>query len=104
MKEKLEAKIHRTDKKLLELSRQMERLNHDYFTILNQTDLTTEELSSFAGNPNNFTPSLWQELQMEQQKNEEQLNLKLSNVKDPKKTQQSYKERGRVQQHWLFVR
>jgi hypothetical protein len=104
IEEKLEAKIHRTEKKLIELSLHMQRLNCEYQQLLEDLALTPEQLKEFVENPKNFPPPIWEQLQNEKKKMDERLNLELNNVRDANKTKKVIAERGKVQSHWLFVR
>lgn len=104
VEEKLEDKIQRTEKKLKELSFHMQRLNRDYQQLLNDLALTPEQLKEFVEDPNNFSPLIWEQLQNEKKKLDEWLNLELNNVHDANKAKTVYSEKGKVQQHWLFVR
>ncbi len=102
--EKLEEKIHQTERKLIELSVHMQRLNREYQGLLEELALTPEQLKEFMDNPDNFAPPIWEKLQNEKKKINERLNLDLNNVRDANKTKTVYSEKGKIQQHWLFVR
>jgi hypothetical protein len=104
IEEKLEEKIHRTERKLIELSLHIQRLNHEYQDILKELALTPEQLKEFADNPENFPPPIWEQLQNEKKIMNEMLESELNNVRDANKTKKTIAERGNVQQHWLFVR
>lgn len=104
IEEKLEEKIHRTERKLVELSLHIQRLSREYQEILEELALTPEQLKEFAENPANFPPPIWEQLQKEKKQMNEKLELELTNVRDANKTKKAIAERGTVQQHWLFVR
>lgn len=104
IEEKLEERIHKTERKLIELSLHIQRLNREYQEILDDLALTPEQLKSFVENPANFTPPIWEQLQKEKKAMEEKLNLELNNVRDANKAKSTIAEKGKVQQHWLFVR
>lgn len=104
IEEKLEEKIHRTERKLMELSLHIQHLHHEYQEILNEFALTPEQIKEFAENSENFPPPLWEQLQQEKKEMDEKLEQELNNVQDTSKTQKTISERGKVQQHWLFVR
>jgi len=104
IEEKLEDKIHRTERKLKELFLHLQRLDREYQTLLKELDTTPEQLQAFAENPDNFSPALWEELQNAKKELEEKLKLKLDNVCDANKTKKTLSEKGKVQKHWLFVR
>lgn len=102
--EKLETKIHRTERKLVELSVHIQRLNREYQEIIDELALAPDELKNFAENPENFDPPIWEQLQQEKKQMDERLDLELNNVQDANKTKHTISERGKVQQHWLHVR
>lgn len=102
--QKIEEKIQQTDKKLKEFSIALQRFNDHYQEWLDQLGLTAEELKEHANNPENFSPEIWQQLQEERKKGEEELAKQMNSVPDPLKTKKTLSERGHVQQHWLFVR
>lgn len=104
IEEKLEEKIHRTERKLIELSLHIQRLSREYQEILDELSLTPEQLKEFAENPENFSPPIWEQLQKEKKKMHEMLESELNNVRDANKTKKTISERGTVRQHWLFVR
>jgi len=102
--EKLEEKIHKTERKLIELSIHIQRLDREYKQLLEELALTPEQIKEFAENPENFSPPIWEQLQKEKKLSEEKLNLALNNVRDANNTNKILSEKGKVQQHWLFVR
>ena len=102
--EKIEEQIHKTEQKLKELSIHIQRLDREYTQLLEELELTPEQLKDFAKNPANFSSSIWEKLQEEKKQFDEELNLKLSNVRDANKTKQTLSEKSSIQQHWLFVR
>ena len=104
IKEKIQEKISRTEKKLTELSIQTDRLHQDYLNLVNELGLTSAELRHFIENRENFDSSMWDLLEAEKRKLDEKLNLELNNVIDVNKTKQTMSEKGKVQQHWLFIR
>ena len=104
IKEKLEDKIHKTEKRLVELAIHRERLSNEHQELLKELALTSIELKDFAENSENFTPPIWEKLQAEKKQIDERLNLELNNINDPNKTKKTTSERATIQQHWLFVR
>lgn len=104
IEQKLEEKIHRTERRLLELSLHLQRLNQEHQKLLEELDLTPEQLKDFVENPENFPPPIWEQLQKEKKEWDEKLDLELKNVRNANKTKSVLSERGTIQQHWLFVR
>ncbi len=104
IKENIESKIQKTEKRLSEFSISLKRLDQEYQELLKELGLTHEQLKEHVENPSNFEVPIWEHLQNEKKMLDEKLNLELNSIVDPLKTQKSLAERGNVQQHWLFVR
>lgn len=104
VKENLEDKIQETEKKLHEISLDMKRLDREYQNLLDEIELSPLELKEYVENPKNFSAPIWEQLQAEKKMLDEKLNLELNNIPDLLKTQKVFSERGKIQQHWLFVR
>ena len=104
VEEKIEDKIQKTEKKLLELSVILKRLDREYQKLLDEMELPPEQLKAYVENSENFSPPIWEQLQNEKKKLDERLNLELSCIPDLSKTKKSLAEKGAVQQHWLYVR
>lgn len=102
--EKLEDKIQRTERKLLELSLILKRLDGEYQRLLEEMSFTPKQLQEYVENPKNFAPPIWERLENEKKMLDEKLNLELNNITDTVKTKKTLSERGQVQKHWLFVR
>lgn len=102
-KEKLEDKIQKTEKKLLELSLNIKRMDREYQSLLEEMAITPEQIQN-AENEKDFSPPIWVQLQNEKKKLDDQLKLELSSLVDLSKTKKTLAERGAIQQHWLFVR
>jgi hypothetical protein len=104
LEEKLEEKIQKTKLKMKELSLALERLNQEYQQLLDELASTPEQIKDYLENSDNFTPPIWEMLQNEKKKLDDQLNLELSLVRDPLKLKKTFSEKGSIQNHWLFVR
>ena len=57
MNENLSEKIHRTEKKLSELTLRLQRFNQEYQQFLEECALTPDELASVIENQSNFSSS-----------------------------------------------
>lgn len=97
-------KIFNIEKRLKQISIQMQKLNAEYEQFLKETNLTPAELKSFAEEKNNYSPELWEHLQKESREWEEKLEFELNNIPDPQKTNKTMSEKGNIRSHWLFVR
>lgn len=103
-KEKMEGKMQRTEKKLLELSLNLKRIDREYQGLLEEMAISAEQLEEYARDEKKTSSPIWIQLQNEQKKLDDQLNLELNAISDSSKTKKTQAERGNVQQHWLFVR
>lgn len=103
-KENLDQQLQQTMLKMKELAIKKEQLSHTYQQLLTDLGMTSEEVLTYTKNPDNFSPPIWEELQNEEKKLEEELNLELSLLRDPLKTKKSLSEQGMVKPHWIFVR
>jgi hypothetical protein len=103
-KESISDKILRTERKMKELSIQMEKIKNDYQQLLEELSLTPQQISHHINNPENFSPPIWEKIQKEKAHLDEKLNLELSQIKDPLKNEKGYLEQATIKQHWLFVR
>jgi len=101
---KLENKIDKTEKKLLELSISLKRIDREYQKLMEEMALSPQELKEYVENEENFSPPIWEQLQNEKKMLDEKLNLELNCVIDQDKTKKTITERGLIQKHWLFVR
>lgn len=103
-KDKMEDKMQRTEKKLMELSLNLKRIDREYQGLLEEMAISAEQLEEYARDEKKTSSPIWIQLQNEQKKLDEQLNLELNAISDPSKTKKTQSERGNVQRHWLFVR
>src|SRR5437016_125699 len=102
LEQKLEKNFHRTQKKMKELTIEMERLEREYQQMLKEFGLSSEQLKEFAENSENFSPPIWEQLQKEKKQLDEKLDLSLNNIRDPAKAKKALSEKGTVQPHWIF--
>ena len=104
IKEKLEEKIYKTERHLNELSIQIERFRQEHQELMHELGLTTEELEEFAESRENFPEFLGEDLQREKKQINERLDLAFNQLNNMNKTQSTISEKGKIQQHWMFVR
>lgn len=104
IEQKLDEKIQRMDKRLKELAQLSQKIERDYQEMMKDLGLTPEELSKYFENRENFTQETWEQMEAEKKILDERLNLELDSLADPGKTKRSLSEKGRIMQHWLFVR
>ncbi len=104
MQEEINKKIQATENRMRECSLSLERLNQEYQQLLNDLGLTQEQLKARVENRDHYTPQEWEEMQQEQKRLDEKLNLELAHLTDPLKTKEAFSSVKTIQQHWLFVR
>ncbi len=97
-------KISMTERKLSELNLQLKRFEDLYKDLLDLFETNKEDLRCFVENPKNYDSETWDLLKQEEKEIEERIHFEFENVSDPNKTTEIMAERGKVQQHWLFVR
>lgn len=104
MQEEISKKIQASEKQMKEFSLSLERLNQEYQELLNDLELTPEQIKTNIENPAYFSSEAREAIEQEQRKLDEKLNLALNNVKDLKKAEETFDTLKTIQQHWLFVR
>lgn len=101
--QEIEKILHKNAAAIEELSIRIEMLNRQTQELLNELNVSHEQLSAFIENKENFTDENWQALITQRQSLDAKLQLDLSNVRNPLATKKTYQDRH-VQPHWLFVR
>lgn len=101
--DKLEAHLQKNEKAIQELSIRIEALNKDIDELLNELQVTPDQLTMFIENKDNFSEENWSSLQAQRKTLDEKLLRELLNISNPKKTKETFKQLN-VQPHWLFVR
>lgn len=99
----LEEKIQKNERKINELSIKMDAVDREVHALLNELNVTPDQLTQFVHTEKNFAEEDWAKLQEEQQKMHTKLQVELQSIRNPKEMQKRYAERV-VQNHWLFVR
>lgn len=100
----VQIKIQQKKQKMRELTIHLEKLDREYQQLLQDVDLSPDQIQTYMDDPANFSKPIWEKLQLEKKKLDEKLNLSLNNVKNTKKIEQTFSERGAIQRHWIFVR
>lgn len=95
--------ISQNEKKINELSLQIEALDRKVEELLNEFKIDCEAILKFNENKDNFSDEEWEELQHERDQLRLRLLKELQGIKNPTETEKKYKERN-VQPHWLFIR
>ncbi len=100
----LSDKIARSKRDLASIMIRIKCFDAELEHLLKELETNPEEVIAFASNADNFSPSVWEQLQKEKKQRDEQLDLLLENVYDPSKAKKASEERAQVQRHWFFVR
>lgn len=99
----LERNVNKNALALQELAIRIESLNDQVDELLNELDVSPEQLTAFVENKENFTEENWNHLLQQKEEWNKKLLLSLKNIRNPIEAKKKYAER-RVEQHWLFVR
>lgn len=86
-----------------ELSIRIATLDRDVKSLLDELNVTPNQLTVFLNDENNFTEANWNTLLQERKALDDKLLRALVNVTNPIKAKKTYADRH-VQPHWLFVR
>lgn len=99
----LEDKLTDQDKKIEELCIRMDGLSRHVDELMEQLDVTPEQISTYVSDPANFHPEEWETLQKETKKLDEKLILEQASITNPLSTKKKMAERN-IPPNWLFVR
>lgn len=102
-KDQPEEKLQNNERKIEELSIQFEALDREIHGLLQELNVTPEQLTQFVNTKQNFTDENWDQLQEEHKKMQEKLQVELQNIRNPQQMKKRYAERF-VGNNWLFVR
>lgn len=101
--DELEKTINKHELAFQELVIKTDSLNQQVEELLEELNVSPEQLSAFIGNKDNFNEDNWQTIVKQRQELEDKLKRELANISNPLKNKKTYSERI-VPQHWLFVR
>lgn len=99
----LEVHMQKNALAIQELNIRIEALDRDIKALLNELNVSPQQLSIFLENQNNFSGENWQTITEQRKALDEKLLRELMNISNPKKTQKTFKQRH-VQSHWIYVR
>lgn len=103
-KDNLDEVIESNEKRIRELSIQIENLDKKIEDLYKELKLTPEQVNVFIENRSYHSDQAWEAIQKERQAINEKLRKELSNIIDPLKQKQKYSQMSVQQQHWLYVR
>ncbi len=98
-----EQKFQRQIQECAKIAMEAAQLDSEIEGFLEELQVSPEQLSAFIANKDNFTEENWKTLRKQQQELENRLNLRLAQVRDPKKIRSTY-DGLHIQPHWLHVR
>lgn len=101
--DELEKTIQKNELAINELSIRIDSIASQVDSLLMELNVSSEQLSAFLENKENFTEKNWNDLLKQRQELDEKLKRELANIRNPLKTKKTYSEL-KVQSHWLFVR
>jgi DNA repair ATPase RecN len=99
----VENQVNNKERKIQQLSIQMDTLDREIGELLTELQVTPEQLTNFVERSENFTEKNWKEMMKHRSAMEEKLSCELKQIQNPKKTKDVYADRH-MGQHWLFVR
>ncbi len=102
-KDNIEEKLNLNEKHIRELSIRFEKLEKDISSFLEELEVTTEQLTAFISQKDNFTDDNWQELQKHKKQLEEKLETDLKSIRNPLNSKKALASLN-VGRHWLHVK
>ena len=100
----LEQQSAKHELSMQELMIRIDSLDREVKTLLDELQITPEQVSHFVSSATNFTSENWEELQNQRKLLDEKLAMELSNIKNPTKTKEALQSQKNVARHWIFVR
>lgn len=95
--------LRRKHIELMELMLRHENLKRQTEELLQELQITPEQLTTYIENKENFTEKNWNELQSERTKIEEKIQTEISSINNPLKAKKTYSEKN-IPNHWISVR
>lgn len=99
----LEQQLTKNDLAMQELLIRIDVLDREVKTLLDELNITPEQVSAFVSNKDHFTEENWEELRKQRAQLDQKLALQKTSIRDPLKTKKAQAERN-VGRHWLFVK
>lgn len=99
----LEQATKKNDTALQQLLIRLDALDREVKVLLDELQVTPEQVNTFLANQDNFTPENWQELQDQRKTLDDKLKRDIDNIRNPSKTKKAQSDRH-VQRHWLYVK
>ncbi len=99
----LEQVSKKNDQALQQLLIRLDALDREVKVLLDELQVTPEQVSTFLANQDNFTPENWQELQDQRKTLDDKLKRDMENIRNPSKAKKTQADRH-VQRHWLYVK
>ncbi|NGX43057.1 MAG: hypothetical protein K940chlam7_01348 [Chlamydiae bacterium] len=99
----VEKTIENNEKKIKELAIKVETLDREAAELLEELNVTPEQLTAFIENKKNFTDQNWEELQDHRKTLDQKLKTELENIRNPRKTEKTYSEM-KIDKQWIPVK
>lgn len=100
----IENQILKNDLSLQELLIRIDSLDREVKKLLEELNITPEQVSQFVSLKDNFTQENWEQLQQQRKMLDEKLDLELRSIRDPQKTKNTFQENKNIARHWIFVK
>lgn len=101
--DKLEAQIINNERKLKELTIQIENIQRETHELFNELNICPIHFAAFIENKDNFSESDWIMLQEQKKKLDEKLDLAMNNLPDLAQRRKALNELN-MSRNWLFVK
>ena len=101
--EALEKKIEQNELAIQQLTLRVENLDRLANEMLEELDVSTEQINKFLNDKDNFCDENWEEILKQRKEFEAKLKKELDNIRNPLAAKKAFKDL-RVERHWLFVR
>lgn len=96
--------ITKNNRSLQELIIRIDVLEKEIQHLLDELNVTPEQVSEFIADKSNFTSENWDELNKQRRELEQKLSKEKNNISDPLKAKKTHSELAQVAPHWLFVK
>lgn len=100
----LEQRLQKHDLNMQELMIRIDSLDREVKTLMDELNITPDQVSQFVASSANFSSEQWAELHNQRKALDDKLARDLSNIKNPKKTQQALQSQQHVTRNWIFVK
>jgi seryl-tRNA synthetase len=100
---KLEERILTAQRKIQEMTINLENLDREFNQLLSESGLEAAQIEAYIKEMERSKDPIWETLKAEQDQLNQNLENRLTQIKDPKKLQQVFSEKASIQSHWIYV-